>query len=371
MSEYSTIISAREEGRAARWVYCLADPATLVMLAIAILSIPLRHGLAEALTALFLVCLTVWVRTRQEHRPIISFTRLARTGSPALIICALIFAIGAIRGAGVMNMLLIAAALAMSISPAAVAGTGKAATFLLACGLGMTAATLLSATFGWGAPLSAVQILFVGLAAPVLFAPLVVNRTVPEPGVDGWQWNFSVGVCRHVGAILCVLTGSGGKPSREKAAAKRRARFRDRSNGRKDSGRSVFAPSALQGLMFTALILTAYYLGLRGEISRYVPPSQVVGMTVALRTLYLSALTHALCLHSPQSIFTQGFFANKAVLRPTLLSLALAVALLLPPGRLLNLVELSMFHHLLAAVLGIAPLLLGETAKTIAQLKEQ
>jgi len=120
--------------------------------------------------------------------------------------------------------------------------------------------------------------------------------------------------------------------------------------------------------LLVSLTLLAYHTGRTAELSRYVAPGRAVGITMALRTLWLAALVHALGRSCTKSIFAGGLREGKRVLLVALGAVILA-ALLTPLGRLLGLRELSMLHHLLAFALAGVPLLLSESVKAVADLR--
>ena len=197
----------------------------------------------------------------------------------------------------------------------------KAMHFLLSCNLGEILTVFLCMLFWRESPLLPVQLLWLNLITDSLPA-LALGMEKPEPD-------------------------SMSRPPRQQS----------------DSllAGGVGLQIALQGAMFAALTLVAYWLGSRCWGS--VP----LGETMAFATLALGQLVHAFNVRSRHSLFRVGFHTNRYMLWAFLCSLALLLAALLIPGvqGIFSVVAMDATAWGVVAGLSVAPLLLVELAKLL------
>ncbi|EOI59205.1 MULTISPECIES: cation-translocating P-type ATPase [Enterococcus] len=202
----------------------------------------------------------------------------------------------------------------------------KAINFLLSCNISEIFIILIAMLLGWGAPFTAVQLLFVNVVADGL------------PG-------FALG----------------GEPAEHG--------IMDQPPIPKNEG--IFARGLLQKIainagVFTIVTLFGYYLGSYVDtISPWVDASQHVGQTVAFLILAYSSILHVFNVRSSQSIFKVNLATNKALVEMALLALAITTAVALLPftQELFGLVHISLNHWFLVGILSIVPIAVNELIK--------
>lgn len=202
----------------------------------------------------------------------------------------------------------------------------KAINFLLSCNISEIFIVLIAMLLGWGAPFTAVQLLFVNVVADGL------------PG-------FALG----------------GEPAEHG--------IMDQPLIPKNEG--IFARGLLQKIainagVFTIVTLFGYYLGSYVDtISPWVDASQHVGQTVAFLILAYSSILHVFNVRSSQSIFKVNLATNKALVEMALLALAITTAVALLPftQELFGLVHISLNHWFLVGILSIVPIAVNELIK--------
>ncbi|MET1956782.1 cation-translocating P-type ATPase [Enterococcus faecium] len=202
----------------------------------------------------------------------------------------------------------------------------KAINFLLSCNISEIFIVLIAMLLGWGAPFTAVQLLFVNVVADGL------------PG-------FALGREPAEHGIL------------------------DQPPIPKNEG--IFARGLLQKIainagVFTIVTLFGYYLGSYVDtISPWVDASQHVGQTVAFLILAYSSILHVFNVRSSQSIFKVNLATNKALVEMALLALAITTAVALLPftQELFGLVHISLNHWFLVGILSIVPIAVNELIK--------
>ncbi|HGF8066275.1 TPA: cation-translocating P-type ATPase [Enterococcus faecium] len=202
----------------------------------------------------------------------------------------------------------------------------KAINFLLSCNISEIFIVLIAMLLGWGAPFTAVQLLFVNVVADGL------------PG-------FSLGREPAEHGIM------------------------DQPPIPKNEG--IFARGLLQKIainagVFTIVTLFGYYLGSYVDtISPWVDASQHVGQTVAFLILAYSSILHVFNVRSSQSIFKVNLATNKALVEMALLALAITTAVALLPftQELFGLVHISLNHWFLVGILSIVPIAVNELIK--------
>ena len=202
----------------------------------------------------------------------------------------------------------------------------KAINFLLSCNISEIFIVLIAMLLGWGAPFTAVQLLFVNVVADGL-PGFALGREPAEHGIM------------------------------------------DQPPIPKNEG--IFARGLLQKIainagVFTIVTLFGYYLGSYVDtISPWVDASQHVGQTVAFLILAYSSILHVFNVRSSQSIFKVNLATNKALVEMALLALATTTAVALLPftQELFGLVHISLNHWFLVGILSIVPIAVNELIK--------
>ncbi|HAP7857951.1 TPA: cation-translocating P-type ATPase [Enterococcus faecium] len=202
----------------------------------------------------------------------------------------------------------------------------KAINFLLSCNISEIFIVLIAMLLGWGAPFTAVQLLFVNVVADGL-PGFALGREPAEHGIM------------------------------------------DQPPIPKNEG--IFARGLLQKIainagVFTIVTLFGYYLGSYVDtISPWVDASQHVGQTVAFLILAYSSILHVFNVRSSQSIFKVNLATNKALVEMALLALAITTAVALLPftQELFSLVHISLNHWFLVGILSIVPIAVNELIK--------
>ncbi|WP_271028335.1 cation-translocating P-type ATPase [Enterococcus faecium] len=202
----------------------------------------------------------------------------------------------------------------------------KAINFLLSCNISEIFIVLIAMLLGWGAPFTAVQLLFVNVVADGL-PGFALGREPAEHGIM------------------------------------------DQPPIPKNEG--IFARGLLQKIainagVFTIVTLFGYYLGSYVDtISPWVDASQHVGQTVAFLILAYSSILHVFNVRSSQSIFKVNLATNKDLVEMALLALAITTAVALLPftQELFGLVHISLNHWFLVGILSIVPIAVNELIK--------
>ncbi|MCW8063092.1 cation-translocating P-type ATPase [Enterococcus lactis] len=202
----------------------------------------------------------------------------------------------------------------------------KAINFLLSCNISEIFIVLIAMLLGWGAPFTAVQLLFVNVVADGL-PGFALGREPAEHGIM------------------------------------------DQPPIPKNEG--IFARGLLQKIainagVFTIVTLFGYYLGSYVDtISPWVDASQHVGQTVAFLILAYSSILHVFNVRSSQSIFKVNLATNKALFEMALLALAITTAVAFLPftQELFGLVHISLNHWFLVGILSIVPIAVNELIK--------
>lgn len=202
----------------------------------------------------------------------------------------------------------------------------KAINFLLSCNISEIFIVLIAMLLGWGAPFTAVQLLFVNVVADGL-PGFALGREPAEHGIM------------------------------------------DQPPIPKNEG--IFARGLLQKIainagVFTIVTLFGYYLGSYVDtISPWVDASQHVGQTIAFLILAYSSILHVFNVRSSQSIFKVNLATNKALFEMALLALAITTAVALLPftQELFGLVHISLNHWFLVGILSIVPIAVNELIK--------
>lgn len=120
----------------------------------------------------------------------------------------------------------------------------------------------------------------------------------------------------------------------------------------------------LQGVMFGALSLIAYYVGKQGM------GTVEGGQTMAFMVLSLSQVVQAFNMRSERSLFKTGIFTNKKLNQATLVStLLVLVVLFTPVSNLFGIVMLSGKLYMIALCLIFTPVVVMELSKAFGLIK--
>jgi len=207
---------------------------------------------------------------------------------------------------------------------------------LLACNVSEIFTMLVAIAAGWGAPLVAIQLLFVNVVA------------------DGIPDLF---VCKEV---------------LEDDAMKRKPVDKKASLFSGGLGIRIIIMSAL----FAVISLIAFYVGKFVVISDAVGPSHAVGQTMAFLVIGWSSVVNILNVRSfNKSIFQIGFLSNLPLFFAICFSLGLLATMPAVPAmmQIFHCVPLAFEHWVLAIFLSVTPLILGEIQKLLyrARMKKE
>lgn len=202
----------------------------------------------------------------------------------------------------------------------------KAINFLLSCNVSEIFIVLIAMLVGWGAPFTAVQLLFVNVVADGL-PGFALGREPAEKGIMN-----------------------------EAPIPKNEGIF----------ARGLLQKIAINATIFTIVTLFGYYLGSYVDtISPWVDAGQEVGQTVAFLVLAYSSILHVFNVRSSQSIFKVNLATNKSLLEMAVLSLVITTVIALLPftQELFGLVHVSLNHWLLVGFLSVVPVAVNELIK--------
>ncbi len=202
----------------------------------------------------------------------------------------------------------------------------KAINFLLSCNVSEIFIVLIAMLLGWGAPFTAVQLLFVNVVADGL-PGFALGR---EPAETGIMDQPPI-------------------PSNEGVFA-----------------RGLWQKIGINAASFTIVALFGYYIGrFVDSISHWVPASPEVGQTVAFLVLAYSSILHVFNVRSSRSIFQVKLSSNKSLFEMAVLAILITTAIALLPltQDLFNLVHISLNHWMLVGILSIVPIFVNEMIK--------
>ncbi|MFV0392974.1 MAG: cation-translocating P-type ATPase [Coprobacillaceae bacterium] len=184
---------------------------------------------------------------------------------------------------------------------------------------------LIGVAVGWGAPIIAVQLLFINVVAD---------------GIPGFF------ISRE-------------KPDND---------IMERKPLRKDD--SIFAAGlgkriAEKATIFIIITLIGFYIGQFVEISKDVQASYEVGITMSFIILSWSSVINIFNVKSNESIFKVGFLSNPILFYSAIASILITflVAIIPPIASIFSLLPLSIYHWLLAVALASIQLIFGEVQK--------
>lgn len=202
----------------------------------------------------------------------------------------------------------------------------KAINFLLSCNISEIFIVVIAMLLGWGAPLTAVQLLFVNVVADGL-PGFALGREPLDPNVMDQQ-----------------------------PIAKNKNIFSD----------GLWQKIAFNASVFTVISLIGFYVGaFVNTVSPFVGASHEVGQTLAFLVLAYSSILHVFNVRSEKSILRVNLSTNKKLVEMALLAIAITTMIAVLPATqpLFNLVSISFNHWLIVIVLSVVPILTAELVK--------
>lgn len=197
---------------------------------------------------------------------------------------------------------------------------------MLGCNASALTIVLFSLIFGWGAPITAIQLLIIKVVAD---------------GIPGFS--------------LCVEKA---EPDVMKQPPLKK-------------GTSIFADGMINkiiaiSLVFTVATLLPIYIGTRYDIGG-VKASHAVAQSMTFVVMGLTTIVHMYNCRSHLSIFKVGFTQNKLLLGTTIMGAVILslLTVITPVANILNLVPLGLWHWVLIIVLSITPLVFIEIQKSL------
>ncbi|EOL42601.1 calcium-translocating P-type ATPase, PMCA-type [Enterococcus phoeniculicola] len=202
----------------------------------------------------------------------------------------------------------------------------KAINFLLSCNISEIFIVLLAMLFGWGAPFTAVQLLFVNVVADGL-PGFALGKEPAEKGIMD-----EAPIPRNEGVFA----------------------------------RGLWQKIGINASVFTVITLFGFYLGsFVDSVSPWIDASHEVGQTVAFLILAYSSILHVFNVRSSQSIFKVKLESNKSLFEMAVLATVITTVIALLPftQELFGLVQISLNHWILAISLSIVPIFVNEMIK--------
>jgi len=202
----------------------------------------------------------------------------------------------------------------------------KAINFLLSCNISEIFIVLIAMLAGWGAPVIALQLLFVNVVADGL-PGFALSREKAEAGIMD-----------------------------EKPIGKDQSVFAD----------GLWKWILFNSIVFTVITLGGFYLGSFVDgVSPWVNASHEVGQTMAFLILGYSSILHVFNCRSSLSIFKVKPSDNKQLVEMAVLAILImtAVAILPPLQTIFSLVPLSMNHWRIVIFFSLVPILVTELVK--------
>lgn len=202
----------------------------------------------------------------------------------------------------------------------------KAVNFLLSCNISEIFIVVIAMLLGWGAPFTAVQLLFVNVVADGL-PGFALGREPAEKGIMN-----EPPIPRNEGIFA----------------------------------RGLWQKIGINAAVFTVITLFGYYIGANvSSVSYFVEANQQVGQTVAFLILAYSSILHVFNVRSTQSIFRVKLSSNKSLFEMAILAIIITTAIALIPftQELFGLVPIGLNHWLLAIFLSVIPIFVNEMIK--------
>ena len=202
---------------------------------------------------------------------------------------------------------------------------------MLGCNVSAVTIVLLSLIFGWGAPVTAIQLLIIKVVAD---------------GIPGFS--------------LCVEKA---EPDIMKQSPIKK-------------GTSIFADGMINkiitiSVVFTIATLLSVYIGSRFDIGD-VKSSPAIAQSMTFVVMGLTTIVHMYNCRSHLSIFKINFTSNKLLLSTTIMGTIIMAALTMitPLAKILDLVSLNFWHWILVILLSISPLIFVEIQKKMGKFKK-
>ncbi|MBP1046839.1 calcium-translocating P-type ATPase, PMCA-type [Enterococcus sp. BWM-S5] len=202
----------------------------------------------------------------------------------------------------------------------------KAINFLLSCNVSEIFIVVIAMLLGWGAPFTAVQLLFVNVVADGL-PGFALGREPAEKDIMS-----EAPIPRNEGIFA----------------------------------RGLWKKIGINAFVFTIVTLLGFYLGAYVDgVSHWVSASLDVGQTVAFLVLAYSSILHVFNVRSTQSIFRVRLSSNKSLFEMAILAIVITTVIALVPftQELFYLVPIGLTHWALAIGLSIVPIFVNEMIK--------
>ncbi|MBO0422240.1 calcium-translocating P-type ATPase, PMCA-type [Enterococcus plantarum] len=202
----------------------------------------------------------------------------------------------------------------------------KAVNFLLSCNISEIFIVLIAMLLGWGAPFTAVQLLFVNVVADGL-PGFALGKEPAEKGIMD-----EAPIPRNEGIFA----------------------------------RGLWQKIGINAFVFTVITLFGFYLGANVDsVSYFFEASHEIGQTVAFLILAYSSILHVFNVRSTESIFRVKLSTNKSLFEMAVLAVIITTVIALLPFTqdLFGLVPIGMNHWLLVMGLSIVPIFVNEMIK--------
>ncbi|EOI05042.1 calcium-translocating P-type ATPase, PMCA-type [Enterococcus moraviensis ATCC BAA-383] len=202
----------------------------------------------------------------------------------------------------------------------------KAVNFLLSCNISEIFIVLIAMLMGWGAPFTAVQLLFVNVVADGL-PGFALGKEPAEKGIMD-----EAPIPRNEGIFA----------------------------------RGLWQKIGINAFVFTVITLFGFYLGANVDsVSYFFEASHEIGQTVAFLILAYSSILHVFNVRSTESIFRVKLSTNKSLFEMAVLAVIITTVIALLPftQELFGLVPIGINHWLLVMGLSIVPIFVNEMIK--------
>lgn len=197
---------------------------------------------------------------------------------------------------------------------------------MLGCNVSAISIVILSLIFGWGSPITAIQLLIIKVVAD---------------GIPGFS--------------LCVEKA---EPDIMKQLPLKK-------------GTSIFAGGMIEkiitiSIVFTVSTLLSVYIGMNFNIGG-IEASPAIAQSMTFIVMGVTTIVHMYNCRSYLSIFKVGFTSNKLLLGTTIMgTIILALIVSIPAlANIFNLVSLGFWHWIIVIILSISPLVFIEIQKAV------
>ena len=201
----------------------------------------------------------------------------------------------------------------------------KTVHFLLSVNFAEILVMLIGIIIGWGAPLTAVQLLFINVVSDGIPGFFISKETADKDIMDRAPLKKDAGI---------FAAGLGGRIAGKAA-------------------------------VFIIITLVAFYLGRFVKISDGFIACYDIGITMAFITLSWASVINIFNVKTNESIFKVGFLSNPSLFYSAVVSILITflVAIIPPLATAFNIVPISLNHWLLALGLALVQLIVGEIVK--------